>query len=217
MSDTKKRLAAYRPAWFAIEGPEACLNVCIKDVEALDYAMALTTRRAVAVQAGGNYGLFPKRLAEEFAAVYTFEPDPVMFKALERNAPERNITPIRAALGDSRDPVALACYRRNENGKFVHQGLTHVAGPGEIPQLLLDDLKLEACDLIYLDIEGYEMNALRGAALTIAKYRPVIGFECGANHKFYGSSRTALAELMQDWGYTKVARIRGDDIYTPTV
>lgn len=213
MSDTSKRLATYRKGWAHLVGPEECLNLCLKDLAGLEYAIERTRGREVAVQAGGHLGMFPKRLAEQFASVYTFEPDAKLFAMLERNAPEKNITPVRAALGNAREPVSLACYRRNENGKASHLGLTHVAGGGTIPQVLLDDLNLHACDLIYLDVEGYEMNALLGAQQTVAKFHPVIGFESGANHKFYGSSRTALAELMAQWGYTLLTRIRGDDIY----
>jgi len=207
----------YRPSWDweGMKGSSECLQLNLRDLGSLDKTLLLTKKRSVAVQAGGNLGLFPKRLAEEFKAVYTFEPDRKLFACLEHNAPEENIVPINAALGCERTPVSVDCRRRDDSGRRVHEGLTFVSGEGDIPQLLLDDLKLEACDLIYLDIEGYELNALRGAANTIAKFMPVLAVEINGNGRHYGSSKDELRNWVAEAGYDKVDRIHGDDIYVP--
>ena len=48
----------------------------------------------------------------------------------------------------------------------------------DIPVIALDDLSLtETVSFIKLDIEGMELDALRGAHATIARFRPVIFFE----------------------------------------
>jgi len=196
-------------------GSRACLKWNIRDLRSLDYVIARTPRRKVAVQAGGNLGLFPKRLAEVFAAVYTFEPDKVLFSYLEHNAPEHNIIPVNAALGCSREPVSTACGRRDDSGRDVHEGLTYVSGSGDIPQVMLDDLNLQACDLIYLDIEGYELNALKGAEMTISKHRPILAVECNGNGRHYGSTKQELRAWLKARKYKAIKRIHGDDIYTP--
>jgi hypothetical protein len=46
-----------------------------------------------------------------------------------------------------------------------------------LDQLLLDEPKI---DFIKLDIEGGELNALKGATETIGQHKPVVLFECGA-------------------------------------
>lgn len=215
MGDLKRKLEAYRPTWNldTMRGGHACLKWNLQDLASLDYAMAVTPGRKVAVQAGGNLGLFPKRLAEEFAMVYTFEPDAELFACLEHNAPEPNIVPVRAALGDSNDPVALACRRRDESNRSVHEGLTHVAGAGDIPQVRLDELDLHAVDLIYLDIEGYELHALKGAEQTILRYRPTIALEVNGNSKHYGATKHDVRAWVEERGYKKRARLHGDDVY----
>lgn len=211
------KLHAYRPKWNweQMLGSRLCLHWNARDLETLDEVMALTPGRTCAVQAGGNLGLFPKRLAEEFLAVFTFEPDPRLYRRLRFNAPETNIHPVKAAIGDSREPVGLQCGRRDGSKRPVHEGLTHVSGPGKIKQMLIDDLDLSACDLIYLDIEGYELPALRGAVKTIAEYRPVIALEVNGNAGYYGVTKTEIAAWLTERGYTKVARRHGDDIYVP--
>lgn len=211
------RLQRYRPnwPWRSFAGSPAVIHWVTKDLESLDLALEKVPGRKVALQAGGSVGLFPKRLAEEFESVYTFEPDPKLFAQLEQNAPETNIIPVRVALGNSNDPVRLECRRRDNSGRPVHEGLTHIAGPGDIPQMRIDELGLEACDLIYLDIEGYEMEALAGGEETIAKLRPVIGIEVNGNGAHYNYSKEQTAQWFSDRDYVFVLRHRGDDLYLP--
>lgn len=215
MSDLEKRLRKYRPEWDwgAMQGSRLCLKWNLQDLLTLDYVLARTRGRKAVVQAGGNLGIFPKRLAEEFAAVYTFEPDRELFGCLEHNAPEPNIIPVNAALGCSREPVALDCRRRDGSGRPVHEGLTHISGPGKIPQVLVDDLQLEACNLIYLDIEGYELNALKGAENTINRHHPVLALESNGNIGYYEATRKQLAQWVGAHGYRKLIRMHGDDVY----
>jgi FkbM family methyltransferase len=202
--------------WTLMRGSQRCLQLNARDLYSLDKLMMLTKGRKVAVQAGGNLGLFPKRLAEEFEWVYTFEPDAGLFECLEYNAPEKNIIPVMAALGCENTPVSVRCRRRDGSERPVHEGLTHVSGAGTIPQVRIDDLKLKHCDLIYLDIEGYEFNALRGSVETLNRFKPVLGLEINGNIAHYGTSKQEFRDWLARMGYEKVARIHGDDFYVPT-
>lgn len=212
-----KKLVAYRRdwPWAAMRGSRDCLKWGFRDLRNLEQALEVTPGRECVVQAGGNLGLFPKRLAEDFRTVITFEPDPKLFERMVRNAYERNITAIQAALGNSNDPVGLSRRRRDNTGKPEHEGLTHVAGPGEIPQVRLDDMNLAVCDLLYLDIEGYELNALRGAEQTIRRCRPVIGVEVNRNISFAGSSPEELREWILGCGYRFSFRAWSDEVFVP--
>jgi FkbM family methyltransferase len=212
-----KHMHAYRRhwPWTRMRGSTACLKWGFKDLQGLDDVLKLVPGRKVVVQAGGNLGLFPKRLAEEFAKVLTFEPDPSLFEVLKHNAPEKNIFGFCAALGDSNDAVALSSKRRDGTGKPEHEGLTHVCGPGDLPQVRLDEFDLDVCDLIYLDIEGYELHALRGAQQTIARCRPVLAVEINKNASFVGVSKEELRGWISLQGYRFVMRVNSDDVFVP--
>jgi FkbM family methyltransferase len=199
--------------WDRFQGSAACLKWSRRDLETLQRALEYVPRRRACVQAGGNLGIFPKYLAERFGIVYTFEPDPKLFRMLSHNAPEPNIMRIQAALGADNQPVRMECSRRDNTGRAVHEGLTHVAGPGSIPCVRIDDLRLCVCDLIYLDVEGWEYFALQGALETIERCRPVIAVEINRNIGYTGHTGDELRALIASRGYTHVLTMHSDEIY----
>lgn len=212
-----RKLVAYRRhwPWARMRGSAACLKWGFRDLQNLEQTLKLLPGRRVAVQAGGNLGLFPKRLAEEFETVYTFEPEPSLYKRLVLNAPEKNIIALPVALGCSHEGVSLKRNRRDGSGKPTHEGLTYVAGPGDIKQMMIDDLPLRACDLIYLDIEGYEFNALRGAVRTIREFKPVLAVEINRNASFAGVDQFALRDWIKAQGYRFEFKVNSDEVFVP--
>lgn len=131
---------------------------------------SFVNQKNVIVQAGGNAGYYVKQYADIFKEVYTFEPEPVNFYCLCQNADSPNVFKYQACLGDTRNLVSMAIKEKNRGKNFVK-------GVGNIPTLLIDDLNLNVCDLIHLDIEGYELFALKGAKETIKRCKPVVAFE----------------------------------------
>lgn len=170
-------------------------------------ALANTRARRTAVQAGGHIGTWPVMLAAEFSAVITFEPDWNNFSALVQNLEERttgNVFPVRGILGQKRRPHG---FHRSQ--KSTGQ---HYVGSGEsVPCFRIDDLGLENCDAIFLDVEGFEIPALRGAVRTIELCGPVIMVEenkrCVTQGFRLGQLEAELAAL----GYVILDRI-GEDV-----
>lgn len=181
-----------------------CHAVVFDTTADLEHAYAHCKDFRQAVQAGGNCGVWPKAMAGKFAAVYTFEPDPVNFYCLSHNVLERNVFKFNAALGNER---ALIDLDRMPHNIGAHQ----VAGKGIIPTLSIDDLGLDACDLIYLDIEGFELKALRGAWRTIRRCKPVIAFEDKGLSVRYGTKEGEAEQFLASvYGYRVVERVNRD-------
>lgn len=167
-------------------------------------------KKNIVVQAGGNCGYYVKKYAEIFDIVYTFEPDPLNFYCLTLNANTPNVIKFQAALGCNREGISL--------GNFMPDvGATHVAGKGVIPTMRVDDLALLDCDLIHLDIEGYELHALKGAEETIKKFHPVIALEFyEAWAARYNTSLDDIEGYLAQLGYEffeDVPNAQGDRIY----
>jgi FkbM family methyltransferase len=157
----------------------------------------------VVVQAGGNLGLYPKMLAKRFKRVYTFEPHPKSFRCLVQNVlSDFNVYPINAALAQQHQ----LCRIQDEN---IHHnmGMSRTQF-GErdsfIPTLLIDDLALDACDLIWLDIEGSEPGAIEGARHTIEQFKPVIVLE---------TTNKWTDNFLEEFGYKHVDRSIADSVF----
>lgn len=161
----------------------------------------------VAIQAGGNCGVWPQALSDKFSTVYTFEPDWLNFRCLSHNATAPNIIKFQAALGKDHSMIDLD---RNP----LNCGAHHVKGGGNIPVLRIDDLNLSACDLLQLDIEGFELNALKGAEETIRKFSPVIVIEENGTSERYGVKTGEAGEWLKQFGYTLTHQVHRDLIFT---
>ena len=70
------------------------------------------------------------------------------------------------------------------------------------------------CDLIHLDIEGFEYYALKGAVETIKRTKPVIALEW-MNHgeARYGSSNDDIEKFLNELGYKSVEKIYNENIF----
>lgn len=200
--------------WSTFKGSEAGLKWMRRDLPHLDRIIARVPQRRVAVQAGSNLGIYPKRLAKYFESVYTFEVAADLFPMMYANAPEPNIYRYQAALGYERAMVGTS--RRRRDGKpDTHEGITYVSGPGAAPTLRLDDFSLPICDLVSLDVEGYELFALQGAVDTIARCRPLLAVEINKNAAFMGFTEEDVRQSVCSLGYRLIERLSSDEVFEP--
>ena len=198
-----------------MNGDPIVLAYATRDLKVLEAVVGLTPGREVVIQAGGSLGVWPKYLAHAFARVYTFEPDPELFRCLVHNAPEPNIYRYQAALGEAPAFVGLSRARRDASGRASHAGLTHTVGAGAVPTLRLDDFGFPACDLLYLDTEGSELAILKGATATIARCRPVIAVEINKNLTAVGLTPADVIDFLNRLGYVSLADYGSDRVFSP--
>jgi len=204
----KKFKVSDRSGWLWPETDTACWEWLQNELDAPELISKYCKNKKVVVQAGGNCGLFIKPYANLFETVYTFEPDPKNFYCLVNNVQEENVIKIQACLGNSRKLVGLKIKKYNA-------GVTRVGNvPGTIPSILVDDLALEHCDLIHLDIEGYEFFALEGSINTIKKYKPIIAIEWLNYGRLYSISQEKILSWLSDLGYKEVGKVYSDMIFT---
>ena len=127
------------------------------------------------VTAGTNCGMYARMYAKMFKHVFAFEPEPLAFYCMTNNAPYDNVIKLNAALGHTHGIVGI--NRAPAGGPEMNVGMNTIAPPSEkfqIPMMTIDSLGLNACDMIQLDVEGFEQYAIGGAIETIKKFKPVI-------------------------------------------
>lgn len=135
------------------------------------------------VSAGGNIGvhLIPlSQIVQGHGRVITFEPqaflrDHVLQLNLDMNGCA-NVDVRPEALGAAAGEASLPTIDYGVPNNFGGMEL-RAQGPCPVPVIALDSLGLVNCDLLMLDVEGYELDALRGARETIGRCRPYLYIE----------------------------------------
>ena len=71
---------------------------------------------------------------------------------------------------------------------------------------------MKKIDFFSLDVEGYELYAIKGAVNTIAKYKPTVVLEVWD----HSDTQIQLEQLLAELGYSMVDILGGSDrVYTP--
>ena len=156
--------------------------------------------------------MWPARMAKEFDVVYTFEPNPELAYCVARNAPEQNIIKFQAALGNDRRRIKVG------SKKLWNYGGYYINGPGNIPVMRIDDLALDVCDLLMLDIEGVELEAFQGAIETLKTCSPTIVFESKPRcMSKFGYAPKDIHNFLKPLGYRYFKHMHGnkDEIWLP--
>jgi FkbM family methyltransferase len=147
----------------------------------------------VFVDVGANVGAYSLRAALQGMIVHSFEPNPGNVRILRRNS-EINGLAIdlhECALGASEGTANLsaggAASRISDEGELTVQVRT------------LDSFHLPQVDLLKVDVEGYELEVLRGAIETLERCHPAIMIEM---HHWAGAEKeAALFEILAGLGY----------------
>jgi FkbM family methyltransferase len=116
---------------------------------------------------GANIGVYTLLAAKRGARVFAIEADPLNVVRLRHhlrlNELGQRVTIVEAAALDREGPVFM---RRNPNNCA---GSAIGNGPIPLQGQTIDSLKLPPIDVCKMDIEGKELNALRGMAATMKR------------------------------------------------
>jgi len=159
--------------------------------------MAKVKNFGTVVQAGGNCGMYARFYKNYFDKVYTFEPCPKNYYCLWHNCQGEGYYKYNAGLGSEEAMLSIS------NGNTTNVGVHKITNtPGDVSIMTVDSLNLDACDLMHLDVEGYEDKVIEGAFQTIDKYKPVVILE-----------RQKGQELLFGRGYKLFKRLKMDSVY----
>ncbi|MFM2128961.1 MAG: hypothetical protein RL477_507 [Pseudomonadota bacterium] len=204
-----------REGWLVPDMDQVALEIILREVEDLRTdILPLTDRRRTAIQAGGNVGIWPIELAMHFDRVVTVEPDELNHEALMANLDERVLGADRARVRAYRgafgaQPGTGAMDRFDPHNVGAHR----VADGAEFAIMRIDSLDIDDCDLLCLDVEGFEHFAVQGAERTIKKSWPTIVLELKGLGERYGVTDVDTITMLADWGYMIAGHIHRDVIF----
>jgi len=145
-----------------LDHDEYSLPIILKHIKEGDYV----------VDAGafiGDHTVAYAKAVGSTGRVYAFEPNLSAYECLVYNCPSA-IT-IKAGLSDKPRSQFLSVA---ENA-----GASRISACGDrvVPVVALDSYDLPKLDFFKLDVEGFEVSALKGAKKTITKHRPIMWIE----------------------------------------
>ena len=143
----------------------------------------LVGARATALDIGANVGLYTYALARWFTRVEAFEPLPESAAVIEAyGAP--NVRVHRVALSARRGTGVL--HVPLEGGRTNSQRASFASGVEgkavEVPLETVDHFEFENVSFMKIDVEGHELEVLKGAVQTLAAHRPVLLVEIERRH-----------------------------------
>ena len=98
----------------------------------------------------------------------------ILSKNCELNQLQDKVQLYNCCLGEREAIARLNTYDLKNAG---HTSFAISDSSSGYKMITLDSLKLERLDFMKVDVEGYELNVLKGGEETIKRYRPVIWCE----------------------------------------
>ena len=162
-----------------------CLNKFIK------YCESQTKKMKTVIDVGAWCGTWAKAIEPFAKKVIAFEPDKTHFECLQRNCTV-NCTPRMEAVGAQLQEVSLT------EDNFTQA--KRVNEKGNIRMITLDHMAYEDVDMIKIDVEGYEMEVLKGATKTLESVKYLM-IELNNNTKKYGSNNVEVEKHISSLGF----------------
>lgn len=163
-------------------------------------------RGSICFDVGANVGAYVLQLAHwtgPTGTVVGFEPNPLAVEVLSAhvqfNGFERIVAIEKSAVGSSSGTTTMFCSDADGMSRLAEQNsLLDSTEPITVPVTTIDDFcartGLEP-DWILIDIEGFELAALRGATRTIERRRGNLGLVVEIHPDLWASAATTRSDV----------------------
>ena len=152
---------------------------------------------------GANIGNHAIYFAKLFGRVLAFEPNPSTFKLLEFNsAYAANIEIYNYGLGETATTVDLHEDPENFGGSSTIYHRDKASSVKiDVKNLVQLDLPLDNLSLMKIDVEGMEIEVLKGGLATVERHMPIILLEQLPEEFTSSNSETESIKFLRSLGY----------------
>ncbi len=167
----------------------------------------------VFLDVGAHIGFYSLLVSPRVRQVWAFEPNPRVFHQLCRNAGRAtNVEALPLAVSDRPGELQFVCAREST---LSHLALNDAA-PAEhcrnVRVTSLDAFRADRDDgfvtAIKIDVEGHDLQVLRGAGEVVRRDQPLILTEFNLGEG--GNDPAAMAELLSGWRYRLYAILESE-------
>lgn len=188
-----------------------------------DSLFGLAREGDVVVDVGVNIGetaMNFARIVGPSGAVLGFEPDPVTFLRARTNLSLNSFPNLRLeniALGGEEGVVTLERVALGNSGMNRVTKLPPSTEAATVKMTTLDHFirraDLSRIDLVKLDVEGYELEVIKGSQESLARFRPILFIEVDdRNLRRTGASASALLADLAARGYALTHAVTGKPV-----
>ena len=164
-------------------------NKCL--LQFLDYCKLENKKFNHILDIGAWVGTWSMAMNQYCGRVIAFEPDSLHYECLVKNTSD-DIETHQLAIGAEQKMISLSQDDFTQSRRVV--------GEGSIPMITVDSLGLDDVDMIKIDVEGYEMEVLKGATKTLESVQYLM-IELNNNTKKYGSNNIEIEKHIRSLGY----------------
>jgi FkbM family methyltransferase len=211
------------PAWVRAircwRAPRIARRFTDADWEYAEWARSIIQPGDTVLDVGANMGYITARLADYVGPagrVIAFEPVPDTYQMLEATVRglhlQDRVQTHRACVSDQAGDVEMAIPEYQNGGENLYEShiirsadADHPAGVRRIltPAVSLDDVVPDEMKVrfIKIDVEGHELEVIRGAQRILTRWKPDLLIEISGDPDLPGSAANTLFGQLGDMGY----------------
>jgi len=179
-------------------------DTCLKQFE--KWCQSQNKKFNTIVDIGAWCGTWAITMQQYAKNVYCYEPNKTHYECLQRNvAPYGHIRIYNQAIGNEDGYISLSQESSTQNTRVLLE-------KGETKISKLNSLEIDDIDMLKIDVEGLEMEVLKGASHRLEKIKYIM-IELNNNSKRYGSSNLEIEKHLKDLGYKILIKTWPDIVY----
>ena len=179
---------------------DKCLN------QFLEWCQIQKKKFNLIVDVGAWCGTWAMSMQKYAKNIQCYEPNKLHFDCLSRNlAPYTHIKLYNQAVGNVDGFVNLTEESATQNTRVIFE-------PGDTKISKLDSLETTGMDMLKIDVEGLEMEVLKGASTKLNEVEYLM-IELNNNSKRYGSSNGVIERHLKSLGFKELIKIWPDIVY----
>ena len=186
-------------------------------------ALSQVSNWGFAIDIGANIGLWSKDLSEYFDNTVCFEPNLKCIECLEKNINIKKSIIYNHALGSINTQMDLYTpsfsggssfinrtnIGTNEDGSKIYGKFSETTSKQKTIIKTLDSFNFQYVDFIKIDVQGFELEVLKGAHKTLKENNPIICIE----ENLHDLADSEVYKNLIDLNYELVDRVTKELIF----